>query len=321
MSSSGALEDDKVCDELRSFFTSHFPRQTFKLWFTYYGMPYFTTFDAEHTDKQLYVRNNCIKMVFVSKNESKGLNPYEGRIAANMSTTPCFTPRLARQSLHSSVDVLQTLKTKIATLFPMFPAYGLCITDIAEKDGVTLSHFRILRGGDAIYEKYGYQSEFITALKEYIRTLTWGDIKMTEIAGNINGILEFINETEGKMIPTGFAIQDAALITTILRDITFDHEVEYQKKYSVRFFSRDTLNLIGTEFIKKHNATSSSPIPATFLMVSQIGTQNAWVFCLDPDSDAWRISKDALRFSHVEIQPTSNSAAASSRKTRRRRRY
>lgn len=319
MSSSASLEDAKVCDQLRSLFSAPFPMQKFRLWFTYQGMPYVTTFDAEHTAKHLLVRNTCVKMAFV--NDSKGLIPYEGVISANSPEKACFTPTLTRHSSaassFSSVDVLQTLKTKIATLFPMFSAQALCITDVAEKDGVRLSPFRILRGGDALYEKYGYQSGFITVLRDYMRTLTWGDIKMTPVAGNINAILGFINETEGKAIPTGFAIQDTTLITTILSDVTFEHELAYKKRHPIRFFSHATLQLIGAELIKKLNATGSSPIPEAYMVVEKVGEQNAWVFCFNPESEAWRRSKDALLFAHVDF---GSNSAASSRKTRRRRR-
>jgi hypothetical protein len=140
---------------------------------------------------------------------------------------------------------------------------------------------------------------------------------MTPVAGNINAILGFINETEGKAIPTGFAIQDTALITTILSDVTFEHELAYKKRYPIRLFSHATLQLIGAELIKKLNATGSSPIPEAFMVVEKVGKQNAWVFCFNPESEAWRRSKDALLFAHVDF---GSNSAASSRKTRRRRR-
>jgi hypothetical protein len=325
MSSSASLEDAKVCGELESLFSAPFPMQKFKLWFTYYGMPYFTTFYAEHTDKRLYVHNNCVKIVFVPENKSKSLHPYEGRIAANILTPPCFTPRLARQSSSaasiSSVDVLQTLKTKIATLFPMIKTDQLCITDVAEKDGVDVSSFRILRGEDAVYEKYGYQSEFIEDLKHVVRGLRWGDeLCVKELQVHINSMLAFVNNKKGSAILlTGTDIAPSTRLVDIMQSIEFEYEVAYAEEYTL-CFSYHLLLIIGNKRIEILNATGRHPLPKDYMYASEIGKPNAWVFCFNPKSDAWRRSKDALLFSHVEKQPTSNSAA-SSRKTRRRRRH
>ena len=329
MSSSASLEDARVSDQLAGEFASLHPFQkTFKLWFTYNGKPYSTVFSVERTSAHLLVRNECVKMEFVD-HESAGLNPYKGGIWTNSPEKACFEPLLvssnrfaASSSRISSVDVLQTLKTKIAILFPTFKTHRLCITDVAEKDGVHLSPFRILRGEDAIYEKYGYRSPFLTEFKDYVRGLTWGDIKMTPVAGNINAVLTFVNETEGAArLPIGEAIPDATSIVQLLREVTFEYEVAYKKKYPARDFSYDTLHVIGSEYIKKRNLEAAAVgrpiIPEEYLVVETVGEDNAWLFCFDPESDAWRRSKDALLFAYVEFATNS---AASSRKTRRKHR-
>ena len=329
MSSSASLEDAKVCEQLAALFASPPPFQrSFKLWFQYLGRPYSTTFEIERTAAHLLVRNGCVKMEFVDK-ESAGLNPYKGGIWANAPEKACFTPVLvsgnrtvASSPRTSSVDVLQTLKTKIATLFPMFKTHRFCITDVAEKEDVRLSPFRILRGEDGLYEKYGYRSPFITDLKKHVRGLTWADVKMTPIAGNINSILTFINEKEGSAkFLIGEAIPDATSIVNLLRGVTFADEVAYNKKYPIRSFSYHTLYVIGTELLKKHNLEAAAVgrplIPDKYMIVEKVGEENAWMFCFDPESDAWRRSKDALLFAHVEL---GSNSAASSRKTRRKRR-
>ena len=319
--------DTGISEALQSLFASPFPTTTFQLSFTYNGKLYSTVLEAEYTAEQLSVANGCMRISFVPERISRELNPFKGKISANSPEKACFTPMLTSDSRSivassrvNSVDVLQTLKTKVGMLFPMIKTHRLCITDVAEKEGVDLSSFRILRGEDAVYEKYGYQSEFMDDLKRVVRGLTWGqEFCVKELQLHINSMLTFVNNEKGSIsLLTGADIPSSTLIIDIMRSIGFEYEVAYAKKYML-CFSYHLLLIIGNKRIEILNAAGRPPLPADYMYATKIGKPNAWVFCLNPESDAWRRSKDALLFTNLTVG-TNSASAASSRKTRRQSR-
>jgi hypothetical protein len=103
------------------------------------------------------------------------------------------------------------------------------LSDQAEKDTVTLTPFRILRGGDALYEKYGYRSANIDMIKDRIRHARWGDL-----GEEAQGLIQHIyTKSRRALIAAGVSPEytDDMLLTDILRPITYEIENKYNHKY------------------------------------------------------------------------------------------
>lgn len=176
----------------------------FTLSFTYEGKPYTTTFTlmayetnnpAMKYSKSVKLENECIEIL-------RRVSGFSGEIAANHPKGEngegeqegrCFSPLLRSNRTSnpkiSSIDVLQTLKTKLSLLLRQHELYKgefaeqhggsppkVKIIDEATKNNIRLSSFLLLRGEDAIYEKYGYEStnQAFPAFKRFIQSLTWG---------------------------------------------------------------------------------------------------------------------------------------------------
>jgi hypothetical protein len=172
-----------------------FLRKTLSLSFTYEGIPYTTIFKfAGYTTqeamfkgiaqpKNYEISNKCITI-------SKGF-AFTGSIAANKPKKDdpvdgiCFSPMLVSKRTPegkiTSIDVLQTLKTKLCVLLkrciPLDKDRLILVSDKAIKNNIRISSFLLLRGEDAIYEKYGYtaRNPLFNQFKEFIRTLRWAE--------------------------------------------------------------------------------------------------------------------------------------------------
>ncbi len=138
-------------------------------------------------------------------------------------------------------DALQVLSTKIKLSAPYEMRNPIIIGDTAAIDDVTISPYRILRGGDSLYEKYGYQSPSLAEIKEYIRTKTWGDFlahdELSEIVGTYRRY---------KALAPIFDVDEATPITDVFKNITFEHEKKYAGVYDAPISSIffDTLSAI-----------------------------------------------------------------------------
>ena len=170
--------------------------------FEYKGKQYKTTFlltktfEADYTKlnkepisgnytEQIHFRNKCISIEFTSKrteipslNKSNTkwgrMNDFFTELEKNDDDRLCFTPRLKTEESIKTIDVLVVLKTKLALLFPT--EIQITLIDAMTVDGIEISVNRIMRGGDAYYEKYGYSSILLNPVKEWIQTLKWKDI-------------------------------------------------------------------------------------------------------------------------------------------------
>jgi len=168
-------------------------RSRITLEFTYDAKHYMTTFNIHNSDhiandgtpfSRKYMSNRCIN-TSVDKYDQLTFKFDSSRIQANRNKEQsCFTPRLEThgngETRITSTDVLQTLKTKLTLLminaFPNErPPPAIELQDRAEIQGVFISRFNMLRGKDAIYEKYGYVSEELPKIKHLIQNLTWGE--------------------------------------------------------------------------------------------------------------------------------------------------
>lgn len=213
--------DTAICSHIRAYLTPKFAEKRFRLRFSYNGKDYTTQLLAKHTDAELQVSNMCLGTLF-----SYELNEFVGNIQADSPELACFDPMLVSNARNNpgirttSTDVLSVLKIKLSLCFPVDVPIGL--SDQAEKDTVTLTPFRILRGGDALYEKYGYRSANIDMMKDHIRRTRWGDL-----GEGAQGLIQHIYTKSRRALIAA----DDTLLTDILRPITYEIENKYNRKY------------------------------------------------------------------------------------------
>ena len=168
---------------------------------------------GEHIFK-MHMTNSCVD-IRIHKNDTMLISSIDSMISGNAREgRRCFDPPLVTHGNGlvriTSTDVLQVLKTKLTLLMvDAFPHQGapppeIKIRDGANINGVLISKFNILRGKDAIYERYGYVSEELNKFKSKIQGLVWG-----EYMQNI-GQLEYIYKSrDGPLSP----LQDAFIKT------------------------------------------------------------------------------------------------------------
>lgn len=222
------VDDSAICSQIRAFLTPKFAAKKFRLQFSYNGRDYTTQLLAKHTNEELQVSNMCLGALF-----SYELNEFLGNIQADSPELACFDPILVSNARNkpefrtTTSDVLSVLKTKLSLCFPVDSPIGL--SDQAEKDTITLSPFRILRGGDALYEKYGYRSANIDIMKDRIRRARWGDLgeEVREL------IQHMYTKSRRALVAAGVSPEydDNTLLTDILRPITYEIENKYNHKY------------------------------------------------------------------------------------------
>jgi len=221
-------DDSAICSQIRAFLTPKFAEKRFRLRFSYNGRDYTTQLLAKHNDIELQVSNMCLGALF-----SYELNEFLGNIQADSPELACFDPILVSNARNkpefrtTSSDVLSVLKTKLSLCFPVNAPIGL--SDQAEKDTITLSPFRILRGGDALYEKYGYRSANVDIIKDRIRHARWSDL-----GEGVQGLIQHMyTKSRRALIAAGVSpdYNDDTLLTDILCPITYEIENKYNRKY------------------------------------------------------------------------------------------
>jgi len=220
--------DTAICSQIRMFLTPKFAEKRFRLQFSYNGRNYTTQLLARHNANEIQVSNMCLGAVY-----SYELKEFVGNIQADTPELACFDPMLVSNARNNpgirttTTDVLSVLKIKLSLCFPIDVPIGL--SDQAEKDTVTLTPFRILRGGDALYEKYGYRSANVDMIKDHIRRARWGDLG--EKAQLL--IRHMYTKSRRALISAGVSPEysDDTLLTDILRPITYEIENKYNHKY------------------------------------------------------------------------------------------
>jgi hypothetical protein len=196
---------------------------TYTLTFNYNDREYTFIFTMTHTKYNIRINNKCIKLT------SKPDGELDSMISANSDEKKCFSPILKTNSRNKpeprikNIDVLQVLKSKLALCLPNKKRVRLY--DAARSDYVELSKFSIMRGGDGVYEKYGYTSELMNIIKKNIRKMTFNELNdFTQ--KDIEKV--YYEHLPGELLPHD------GLITDILQKISF--EVENETRISEEIF-------------------------------------------------------------------------------------
>lgn len=293
------MADTAVSSQLRALLTPKFAgSRRIRLRFSYNGRQYTTVLTATHDDEELrlFNENKCIDITYNYESSS-----FLTDIRADFGG--CFTPRLVSNVRGSAglrtttLDVLAVLLTKLCTCLPaVLEGAPITITDMASKDDVNLSAFHLLRGGDAIYEKYGYTSPFITEFKERIRRLRWRDLDTTA-----KQLILQISQESG--LPGFFRNGD--LLTDILKPITYEIERAFNARHLDTFVN-------GGEDVESINFSESMIIYLT----QDTGYDTE--FILDPSSPEWADWSSRLLF--TAVAPYGVGGSRKRRRTLKRRR-
>jgi hypothetical protein len=295
--------DYAICTQIREFLTAPFVgRRHVRLGFSYNGKNYTTVFTVGHNEDEIRLVNNnkCINVGYNYETAS-----FVTDIHADSGG--CFTPRLTSNSRGvagvrtTSLDVLTVLMTKLCTCFPSSITTPIIITDMATKDDISLSAFHLIRGGNAIYEKYGYTSPSSTELKERIRNMRWRDLDTT----TKQLILQIFQENG---LPGFFRNGD--LLVNILQPITYKIEQEFNRRHL-------DVPVNGGNDIESINFSEYM-----LIYLTKDGGYNT-DFILDTSSVEWNDWSSRLLFTEFEeivAGGIGGTRKKRSRKTRRRRR-
>jgi len=322
------MADAAITEAIRAYLTPKIPEEAkggFHVEFVYNGIPFKTYFSAHHTDEEISISNRCVDMTFEYTYKGETRNKFVGRIGADSDALKCFDPILKTNARNKPVpeggkggkgrkrttaaDVLQILKTKLGLAFPTSSAHPITINDGAINSRILISPFHILRGGDAFYEKYGYVSPPISALKEAIKTFTWQNCN-NEIRSVIT---DFFEKTKKGKEATDW--KDETLLMDIMREISWDAEKAYNnvKGPVPDDDENDFIHPSLSYRVFRHFATIAGGIP--FEKTDQFKTDTIWEFTLNRESPEWRRCESELVFTN--FRPVT---AGGSRRSRMKRR-
>jgi len=297
------MADTAISEAIRAYLTPKIaekPKHGFHLEFVYNGIGYSTYFSALHNDEEISISNGCLDMTFEYLYKGEKRNKFVGRIGSDSAKLKCFEPVLTTNARNKPVegregregrkrttaaDVLQILKTKLGLAFPTASDYPITINDGAINSRILISPFHLLRGGDAFYEKYGYESAVISSLKEKIQTFPWSACN--------DEIRSVITDCTGGKEHSG-----KTLLMDIMRGISWDEEKAYNNVKG-KVPDNDEPDYIHPSLsyrVFRHFATIAGGIP--FEKTDQFKTDTIWEFVLNRNSEAWRRCEAELVFTN-----------------------
>jgi hypothetical protein len=276
-----------------------------KITFEFNGQVSSTLFKVRHDGNSVTVYNKCISITYSLDN---GLYTFSSSLNKNDNEKMCFNPPLnvkkqgnVNVTKYTMTDALQVLATKIKLAMTgivdiikgkLTNVRGpINIEDAATIKTMSISKYRILRGQDTIYEKYGYKSTKLNTLKEYIKSLTWGDVLDLFATPNVQGINVLFTKIRStpktvQLKSVLSAINPETPLTEVLNTISFDDE------YGLR-----------PNGIKK-TVTLSEVIYQKIKELVLGESVNPLVLTFNENSDEWKRMRDVVRIVSVESAPS-----------------
>jgi len=288
----------EIQEQLRALFSQPpFPgSQLIRLFFTYKGHPFNTVFTLSNTEELITFTNHCIKVYF-----NRAGPELSTSISKNDEDPACFTPRLVSSGDIKTTDVLQVLKTRLSLLFPTEDPHtisnvmSLDIATIEDVGNISLSVNRILRGQDAYYEKYGYESARITPIKLWIRSLSWESVP---------------SEVKDLILPrVSDPIEPGATFVEVMKKIPIEEDLD-EEGISLSFMIWGALVPWGFEEYKEDKTH----------LFPQGSPDCVWTFTLNPESEAWTAWSQTIQFTDLVLLPDSLVAPGKNARKRRTRR-
>jgi len=208
---------------------------------------------------------------------------------ADSEERKCFDPILKTNARNkvgkrtTSVDVLQILKTKLCLACPVVPPPPITLLDLAGTGTIEISPFRLLRGGDAFYEKYGYVSPTVNDLKAGLSTFTWSQctLEMITVIKELTKEKTFSPETR---------------LIDIAKDVSWKDELAANEERGSAW-SADILEAYGKKFLP----------------------ELSWKYTLDQEDPRWIAAKASMVFTEFTVVATGGSRTRRKRRRSRRR--
>jgi hypothetical protein len=270
----------------------------YKINFIFNGKPSSAIFTINKRTNGLTIENQCIKINYLRRGVKY---EFSSMLKKNDEVKRCFEPALNVRrpgntgEKHTMTDALQILASKISLSMPDYVKGSIEIADSATIDDISITPFRLLRGQDGLYEKYGYGSSALTEFKRGLKELKWGDLMSVE---DIREILTYF---------AGFrALRDVLanvgsdeLVVDVFRHISFeDEKATADNKYDASLSSNVYLK------IKEH--------------FFDFGNEDPAILYLDEDSKKWAKMSKAVLITSVEEVRETNKRNNKTRKNRRR---
>jgi hypothetical protein len=268
-----------------------------KITILFNGKESVTVFKVRNDGNSITVYNKCISITYSLDN---GLYTFGSSLKKNNEEKRCFEPPLdvkkhnnANVTKYTMMDALQVLATKIKLAMTdivdvlkgkIVGSKGpINIEDAATIKSMSISKYRILRGQDTIYEKYGYKSHNLETLKEYINELSWDDLLelfggLDELFGKIRQSPK-VNELKQKLA----SVNGSKPLTEVLSTISFEDE------YNLR-----------PAGINKTVTLSEVIYQKITDLVFTDKKINPLILTFNENSDEWRKMRDVVRIVNVE---------------------
>lgn len=199
----------------------------YRIGFTFNGKPTSTVFEIHRVENGIVIENKCISIQF--KKNVDNMYRFTSTLKKDDESKKCFDPPLdvrrhgnanVNSKKHTMTDALQVLATKIKLSMPDVEKLPITIGDVASIDGVSLSPFRIMRGQDTLYEKYGYGSEPLKRMKAYVKTLKWGELLAI---GDVRNIIHYFT-TKFDGLKEALDVDSSVAVTAVFSRITMKDE-------------------------------------------------------------------------------------------------
>jgi hypothetical protein len=184
-----------------------------------------TVFNIERTARSLIIKNECIK---ITHRLSGTKYEFSSLLKKDDEMKRCFEPALnvrTRNNTNSEkgtmTDALQILATKISMSMPNYEKGSIEISDAAAIDDINITPFRLLRGQNGLYEKYGYSSDALIEFKTFLKTLTWGELASVE---DIHEMVSYFDKKFDVLHSALTNVDPDTLATDVFRRISFEDE-------------------------------------------------------------------------------------------------
>jgi hypothetical protein len=262
------------------------------------GKPYKTVFKLikepiNDTTFVIRLMNRCIIISHkYTQIDNKPVGKFTSLIKSDSATRKCFHPLLKSNNAsvpeplrRTSTDILQVLATKLRHCFPDFQQAMLIDTaEVPGAEGTSLSKYRVLRGGNALYEKYGYASSRLNELRGLLRTLTWSDIEMESMPTEFDYIMDGPSKLSDYFAEVlALNPEKDELVVNIMKSIPMDIDIEHQ-------ISEKVFAIVA----QKAGASIQNLRPRYGGIMT---------FTLQPASPAWQTWKNKLILTGVSSEP------------------
>jgi hypothetical protein len=268
----------------------------YKINFIFNGKPSSAIFTINKRADGLKVENECIKINYLRRGVKY---EFSSMLKKNDEVKRCFEPALNVRrpgnmgEKHTMTDALQVLASKIKLSMPDYVKGSIEIADTATIEDISITPFRLLRGQDGLYEKYGYGSAALTEFKMGLKELKWSELMSVE------DIREMLTYFSGLRALSGVLsnIGSEELVVDVLRRISFeDEKATADNKYDASLSYNLYLK------IKEH-------------FFSFTAEKDPAILYLDEDSKKWVKMSKAVLITSIETVGERNNKT---RKNRRR---